>query len=174
MTRSAYGYTGGNPLNMTDPSGLFGIPGTDWCVDIADDNCNSIAEQHPEVTQGVVDFASGVLDVNPITATTNALGLRDTSQYANTCSWWYHGGQAAMFATDLAMGGSALKDLFSRKGLNLAGDDFLRAAVHDDPHPFRFFGNKPHFQLNWWTAGVKGSGGVFRVPLPWALFVGFP
>ncbi len=62
VTRSAYGYVGGNPLNMTDPSGLFGIPGTDWCVDIADDSCNSIAEQHPEGSQNVANFAGGVLD----------------------------------------------------------------------------------------------------------------
>ena len=27
--------------------------------------------------------------------------------------------------------------------------------------------NHPHFQINWWTKGVKGSGGVWRIPLDW-------
>lgn len=97
----------GNPLNATDPTGLWSIdlpvdlPGGINCIG---SDCVSIAEQHPEVTQGVVYFASGVLDVNPITATTNALGLSDTSQYANECSGWYRGGQASMIAAELAMG----------------------------------------------------------------------
>lgn len=32
LTRSAYGYVANNPLNGTDPSGLFRIPGTPWCI----------------------------------------------------------------------------------------------------------------------------------------------
>ena len=32
QSREAYGYVGGNPLNATDPSGLFRVPGTGWCV----------------------------------------------------------------------------------------------------------------------------------------------
>src|SRR5690606_11245962 len=82
-------------------------------------SCNSIAEQHPSGTQGLVDFASGVLDVNPITATTNALGWSDTSQYANSCSGWYRGGQGSMLAAELAMGVGAGRSLFSKKGLEL-------------------------------------------------------
>ncbi len=62
LTRSAYGYVYGNPLNMTDPSGLFRIPGTDWCVDIADDNCNSIAEQNAAGSQAAADTAGGVIN----------------------------------------------------------------------------------------------------------------
>lgn len=112
VTQEPYGYAGSNPINRTDPNGLdWGPIGwvaeevSDLCIDTGgDDSCDTIAEQHPEVTQGVVDFASGALDVNPITATTNALGLSDTGQCANRDSGWYRGGQASMIAAELAMG----------------------------------------------------------------------
>jgi RHS repeat-associated protein len=38
ITEEPYGYVGGNPANRTDPSGLFPIPGTDYCIDIGDSN----------------------------------------------------------------------------------------------------------------------------------------
>ncbi len=60
-TREAYGYTGGNPLNATDPSGMIGLPGTDFCIDIGG-GCDSIVEQHAEGAQQVADFAGGVLE----------------------------------------------------------------------------------------------------------------
>ena len=53
-----------------------------------------------------MDFSSGMLDVNPITAVTNATGVTETGQHANECSGWYRGGQATMLAVDLwAAGG---------------------------------------------------------------------
>lgn len=72
------------------------------CITLFDDNCVSIAEQHPEVTQGVVDFASGVLEVNPFTATTNALGWSDTSQYANEGSGTFNAGMLSMVTFNAA------------------------------------------------------------------------
>lgn len=41
ITQDPYGYAGNNPINATDPTGLFRIPGTNICVDIADPNCES-------------------------------------------------------------------------------------------------------------------------------------
>jgi len=87
LTREPYGYVGNNPLNYTDPSGLLGIPGTNWCVDIADDNCNSIKEQHPVAAQSVADGAAGVLDTvsgSNSDLITESIGIDDNVRWNST------------------------------------------------------------------------------------------
>jgi RHS repeat-associated protein len=91
MTRSAYGYVGGNPLNATDPSGLFGIPFTDRCIDILDDSCNSNADgesfaESPRMTWR----ASRALINGPTNAVAYAVGEfkdRDHSCGFSTDHW---------------------------------------------------------------------------------------
>ncbi len=61
-TGERHGYAASQPTNFVDPSGLFRIPGTNICVDIADPNCRSIKEQHPAGAQQVADGAAGFLD----------------------------------------------------------------------------------------------------------------
>jgi hypothetical protein len=47
----------------------------------------------------------------------------------------------------------------------------LRVAIHGPHHRFDLLGrNLPHIQLNWWTKGVKDSGGALRIPLPDSLW----
>ena len=75
-----------------DMEGIGNLVGRDW----DDPSCDSIAEQHPESTQHVVDGAGGVLEANPITATTNALGWTDTSQFSDRSSGWFIVGQSGM------------------------------------------------------------------------------
>jgi len=71
MTRQAYSYVGGNPLNRVDPSGLWELPlppgatgllGLALGIDCVGSDCNSIAEQNPEISPGVADFSGGLLD----------------------------------------------------------------------------------------------------------------
>jgi RHS repeat-associated protein len=112
VTEEPFGYVYGNPANGTDPLGLgIDLP-AGFCIQYgpSDDSCNTtsdlVRDEHPEVAQGIVDFSSGMLDVNPITAVTNATGVTETGQHANECSGWYRGGQATMLAVDLwAAGG---------------------------------------------------------------------
>jgi hypothetical protein len=76
------------------------------CVDRGrDDQCSSYVERHPEMAQAVVDFAGGVLDVNPITA---FLPLDLEGNGVNTKSGWYRGGQLAMAIPDIVTGAKAL------------------------------------------------------------------
>ncbi len=48
-----------------------------------------------------------------------------------------------------------------------------RIGLHGPHHEFGPLGRLPHVQLNWWEAGVKGSGGALRVPVPPGI-PGFP
>jgi len=48
---------------------------------------------------------------------------------------------------------------------HLAAGGALKVAVHKAHHTFPIVGKAVHLQVNWWTPGVKGSGGVFRLPL---------
>lgn len=165
VTGSRYGYAGNDPINGSDPTGLWPWDGKCvkgiTCPEGPPNLIQDWGADHPEAAQSIVNVAGGALKANPITA---FLPLDLAGHGVNKCSAGYKAGFWGMVATDLLVGGAATRELFSREGLNLAGGDFAKAALHDDPHPFGSLGNKPHFQLNWWTAGAKGSGGVVRVP----------
>jgi hypothetical protein len=146
LTRSPYGYVGNNPLNGVDPTGLDWGP-IGWagdqisgaCVDMSalwsdgNDSCNTIAEQHPGGTQQVVDYAGGVLQVNPIAA---PLPLDLEAHGVNTSSGSASVGRLSMAAFQTAFGwsnvpisalntGSGLVNAFSAclgiSGANCAG-----------------------------------------------------
>jgi hypothetical protein len=157
------------------------LPG-DWCFG-TDADCHNPHNGHEtSVSKPIVDFSSGVLDVNPITATTNALGFSDTGQYSDECSGWYRGGQVSMFAAEVAMGVGAGRSLLSRQGLELGasrqigrsgsrGSWFVRAHVDDAVHRMddgRLIGR--HLQIDRWIKGVPDS----NIPWHWELPKWFP
>jgi RHS repeat-associated protein len=108
QTGEPYSYAGNDPLNSSDPTGLFSIPGTGLCVDIADSNCTSFLEQwgedHPDAARHVVNLASGVSAANPVTMLTDLCGITDTQKYADKSSGWYLTGLITMTAVDAWMG----------------------------------------------------------------------
>lgn len=62
---------------------------------------------------------------------------------------------AAAAVADAAVGGIAASGVSTK------------VAIHGAHHSFGAAGRLSHIQINWWRAGVKGSGGVIRIPLPW-------
>ena len=70
----------------------------------------------------------------------------------------YTAGEVAGYALDVATGTA---------GVARAAGWTTRIAVHEAHHTFGSVGKLSHVQMNYWQTGVKGSGGVFRIPLPW-------
>jgi RHS repeat-associated protein len=167
VSRSPYGYGSNDPVNRIDPTGMIDIPG--WvpvvggmCVDIADPNCESPRDGHSTgLSRGVVNFAGGALDMNPIYRLVEA-GIESVSdcdidlasQGVDRSSGWYTTGQVSMVVVDVvSLTGWATGARF-------------RFAVHDAHHTFGKLGKLPHLQWNFWRQGVKGSGFPIRIPLP--------
>ncbi len=179
ITREAYGYTYGNPLNATDPSGLWSVdlPG-DWCFG-TDDDCENPHNGHATpVSQPIVNFAGGALDLNPMfmiaQAVDEPLTGRDIDLAANgvdECSGWYTAGQWSMAIVDVAIPGHAgWTALNSGRGAGIG--NFARVARHQAhramPSTFkggpervaRWLAEHPDFRTHWhWTwRGIRSGG----------------
>jgi RHS repeat-associated protein len=117
-TRSAYGYVGDNPLNGTDPSGLVGIPGTGYCIAIADPSCDNSGTQQwgGEVLAGAgnaLTFGQGV----DLMAKAMGKGGNFTATHVSSCSSAYQAGK---------IGGAVFALLFI--GADIFGDAATEAA----------------------------------------------
>lgn len=179
LTREPYGYTYNNPLNATDPSGLWSVdlPG-DWCFG-TDDDCENPHNGHATpVSQPIVNFAGGALDLNPMfmiaQAVDEPLTGRDIDLAANgvdECSGWYTAGQWSMAIVDVAIPGHAgWTALNSGRGAGIG--NFARVARHQAhramPSTFkggpervaRWLAEHPDFRTHWhWTwRGVRSGG----------------
>jgi len=112
-----------------------------------------------DIWQKTGDFAAGFGDFWTFGGTQ---AIREAF-VCNTCvnynSDQYFFGQVTAAASGFVVGeGAAAGEVVTQ----------FKAAYHATPHPFRWLGAKlAHLQLNWWVPGVKGSGGVIRIPLPW-------
>lgn len=164
-------------MNKIDPTGL--APWDDKCIRGV--NCpwstpsvlQSWGDDHPEAAQHIVNFAGGVLDVNPITT---RLPLNLEGHGVERCSGWYRSGQGSMFAVDLWAGvgqqAARLRDsatlggssrLFGRgagllnsnnvvragwgwKGSHATGQDVFRLVVGNKDGPI-------HWHLDVWEVG---------------------
>ncbi len=149
VTREAYGYVGGSPLNRTDPSGqAWGIP--DW-VPVVGGGCIAVGTDSYEDSNGDTqtcdnsdnqDWSGNVLAGagNALTfgqgvdVTANLMGKGDnfTACYGNSDSWAYRGGAVGGAAFGLAFGGGqAWKSLNSGRGIGVG--NLARVARHQ-PH----------------------------------------
>jgi hypothetical protein len=161
-TRDAYAYAGSNPLNATDPSGLFSIPGTNWCVAIADPSCDN--------NSGTQNWAGNVLAGagNALTLgqgvglTAKIMGKGDnfTACYGNSDSWAYRGGAiGAVVLGAVVLGGGARSTANPLEGVQYSAK--VRAQMggaagefHSFPTHVEAFATRSHASV---SRGLDGS-----------------
>jgi len=136
---NAYGYCGGDPLALVDPTGELSIapPGGRrfWSGDTT---------VHDWVARNFwLRFHSPQYLESPW-ATAEAIGLSVAGGVVA-----YYGGRYAVRAGLRAMGSLVC----------------VKIKVHGPHHRFPWLGKLPHVQINWWRPGIRGSGGVLRIPL---------
>lgn len=103
QTRSTYGYASGDPLNQTDPNGL-GL-----CITFLSSNCTSIAAQHPEISQQIVNVSAGVVNGITLGHANDVFGALGESGYYNQCSSLYGFGTAVGVGVDFGLAGKLLE-----------------------------------------------------------------
>jgi len=154
-----YEYVMNDPINLVDPSGL-----EVWSGPIPPlFPPNGPPAALPDLPQPIVDAAAGFgdgvtsvpfTDLSLTDALRDALGLNDV---VDRDSLSYAAGDAGGRVCQAITAGGA--------GAGAAGYR-TRVGIHGPHHRFGPLGNRPHFQINWWKAGAKGSGGAWRFPLP--------
>ncbi len=153
-----YGFVGNNPINRIDPYGLawydgiaaltgFGGAGT---FSAAWGGFGSSWGDSSQSMWSAFQASNG----NELADAYNG-GIFDQTQNAN--AFTYYGTRAAV--------GTAAAATAAAIAVDAAGLS-TRIACHGSHHEFGPLGRLPHVQLNWWQAGVKGSGGALRFPVP--------
>jgi RHS repeat-associated protein len=149
LTRDAYGYAGNNPLNFTDPSGLYWGEGlVETVVEVGGEIIRHPGDAAKDAGKGAANFGVGFANA--------ALGT-DFEGFCGEGQSWSRNIGSATFWVEGALSLGA--------GAEAAGWR-VRFGLHDAHHSFGKLGKLPHLQWNTWRQGVKGSGRAFRIPLP--------
>jgi RHS repeat-associated protein len=192
LTRSPYSYVFGNALNSVDPTGLICLefwnkdkcnnPFIGLAVGFANssigERANAIADRYSwGLTSTVESWASVGYDrcsANWQGASNSLAGTLSAAVGAATAVTLGGGGAVIRGAAAGIRGVPAVLSslrgsvgLVTGGGIRIGGTG-IKIALHDAHHVFDFFGRElPHLQFNWWKIGVKNSGGVKRIPLPY-------
>ena len=156
-----YGYVGNNPVNWIDPLGLlgFGTPGYSPKPKPGKEPETPIRAFGQSLAESIVSIPAGFFgalfgDDDLLDA---AYDMGPLGQSSEADGFTYYGTRICI--------GTATVAVSAAVAVNAAGIS-TRLAAHGSHHSFGPLGRLPHVQLNWWRAGVKGSGGAVRIPVP--------
>jgi RHS repeat-associated protein len=147
-----YGFAANNPLRWVDPWGLEFVLTGNEVIDAG-------LEGFSRAGEGVVNaFTGGLFD-----PTAGLFYDYFNRRWEDLDSESNEGDSA--FQSGLNGGRTAVGCLAAAGGVRASGIG-TRIGLHGPHHSFGRLGRLPHLQLNWWRPGIKGSGGVVRLPLP--------
>jgi len=151
-------FVGNNPINRIDPYGLAWYDGIAALTGFGGAGTFSAAwggfgSSWGDSSQSMWN-AFKASNGNELADAYNG-GIFDQTQNADPFT--YYGTRAAVATAAAATAAAVAVDA---AGLS------TRIACHGPHHEFGPLGRLPHVQLNWWQAGVKGSGGALRIPVP--------
>lgn len=137
-----YAYVGDDPIDFTDPYGLFG-----W-------------EDLPTIPQPIVDFVSGASDTLSFGLTNWVRNQMGTNDLVNKCSGSYLGGELTGVGLSTAIGGAAGAGA-AEANAGKAGFEFSHWI------PARFGGPRSIFNGNYVSQGFHYLTDPFRYPSGW-------
>ena len=141
-----YAYVGNNPISRIDP---YGLDWGDWWDPRTWFN-SGFTESWSDSAYSIVQALGGVLAGNwDQVADAYDSGVLGQTKDADPVT--KYGTRAAI--------GTATVCVSAAVTINAAGLS-TKVALHGPYHEFGPLGRLPHVQVNWWQAGVKGSGGA--------------
>ena len=153
-----YAFVRNNPINQIDPLGLAWYDGLAALAGLGGPGTFSGAwgafgDSWSSSSQSMWN-AVKASNQNELADAYNG-GIFDQTQSAD--AFTYYGTRAAV--------GTAAAATAAAVAIDAAGLS-TRIACHGSHHEFGPMGRLPHVQINWWQAGVNGSGGALRIPVP--------
>ena len=163
-TTNLYSYAYSDPLNAADHDGRMPVgPGVadskgpdDGGVTL--NPLEQVLAATPAVPSGIVNAGAGFGDAVTFGVSRLVRQLEGIESTVEECSAAYRGGATVGWMVDLSLTAAGWA-----KSLGVGA----RVAIHGPHHEFGVLGRLSHVQLNTWEKGVRGSGGVLRIPLPW-------
>jgi RHS repeat-associated protein len=164
-----YAYCVDDPLDCYDPTGLkwwrewqvlfessLGL-GSDGSFSAA---WSGAAEGYARGGQGIVNtFTGGLFDPNSgLFYDTFNRQWQDMGKESNDCNDQFKMGMTS---------GRVAEGALLAAGLGWGSGYSSRLAIHEAHHTFGNLGKLSHIQANLWKVGVRGSGKVIRIPLPY-------
>lgn len=164
-----YQFVGSNPVNFSDPSGLQKwYQGWGRTIGMAVGYYDGTSELWSGAADGYVQGsygAVGALSGGLLDSDYGFFGYKDeVGDWLENGGWGDIDDSNSGYGSGETGGRVLVACTVAAAGVKVAGlEGFnIRLAIHA-PHaggPHKYW----HFQANWWTQGVKGSGGVFRLP----------